>query len=202
MEYVLLKRDTEGYYECFLFSNNDICSLGCFFSSEDSCSSNWNEWIENDLEKVASGNHIYLEKKGSDIYIGDLYDARDEITTLKISKHTLLKLLQKWHQTVCKIKPKNVIIFHDNENDTFTIEMSNKEYVVLKRDKKGLYEDYYSNDHIRLLGSFFASEVTYTSSWDQWIIDDTLGLEINDNCVYLKKRPSLHHYWLSKRYSR
>ncbi len=122
MQYATLILEDYGNYRFTFISNEDMGILGFFLTDDVGCPvPSYNEWILDDsLGMYVSGNITALEKDGDYILLEDMYDQRKNPTRLKISRKSLITLLHDWQEKVCKLKPKNVTIKH--ENDIFTIE--------------------------------------------------------------------------------
>ena len=79
------------------------------------------DWILSDENVWAlSGNITVLEKVDDDIYLTDQYSQEKNPTELKISRQDLVRLIDEWRDKICKNKPAEVIIKH--ENNQFFIE--------------------------------------------------------------------------------
>jgi hypothetical protein len=127
VEYVRIDLE-DGTYMPIVFSNDDMATLGSFFTTDVVCFGDyWDKWIvdpSEDSEEI-SGNITYLEKEDGNIYLSFLYDESDEITRLKISPQNLLELLDYWRKNVSKIKPKYVFI--SGENGIYTMKSSDRD---------------------------------------------------------------------------
>jgi hypothetical protein len=127
MDYVKLSYNNHSYcYKEGSCLKMDL--LGCFLSSDVRCPDpthkfiSYQEWIQNDaLGMSTSGNITYLEKEGNHVYLSDLYSEEETPTRLKILRCQLVQLLNDWQEKVCKRKPKEVLIKHEDENQ-FSIE--------------------------------------------------------------------------------
>jgi hypothetical protein len=209
MEYLLLERHGGGEYGSTFYSNDDIATLSLFFGTDVGDSpSTWGGWIMDDSEGTeCSGNITALEKEGDYVYMSFLYDEGDNITKLKISRHSLHELIIKWFQTI-SIKPKYIVITHVIEDDTFAIHTSNDECAPLELLKKmnlnkrfisfslrpsGKYDNNASSDSaLGHVAHFLTDEVTCSSDyWKNWIFDDSQGLEKRGEIVSLIKKDNL-----------
>lgn len=127
MESVQLVYTDKGYYSCHFRSNAKMEILGHFLSSEVACGMSmlshptYQDWVKDDsLGFCVSGNMIELEKEDDYIFLQDMYSQENKPTQLKMSRGQLIRLLDEWQEKVCKLKPKEVIIKH--ENGEFSIE--------------------------------------------------------------------------------
>jgi hypothetical protein len=75
-----------------------------------------NKW-END---ETNGNCTFLQKEGDYILLSDLYSEETVPTILRLTKEEYRQILTDWEEKVIKLKPKEVIIKH--ENGQFIIE--------------------------------------------------------------------------------
>lgn len=105
-------------------SNIEMNILGNFLACDIRCggSESFKEWgltdkWEND---ETNGNITALERSGNYILLRDLYSEEKVPTTLKMTREQYGQILTDWEEKVCKLKPKEVVIKH--ENDRFTIE--------------------------------------------------------------------------------
>ena len=73
--------------------------------------SSWVSFLKESTYQKMSGNEIFLEKKGSDIYIGNLYceGLDEEYNNLKISMSGLLELIKKW-ENLLNNAPDEIIL--------------------------------------------------------------------------------------------
>ncbi|HEV2600875.1 MAG TPA: hypothetical protein VGT41_01125 [Candidatus Babeliales bacterium] len=103
-------------------SNLEMDILGCFLSSDVGCSSSSSHknWVPDDRSGSLYSNITFVEKEDGCIYLIDLYSEEDVPTKLKLSVPQFLQLLDNWSENVCKLRPQEVVIKH--ENDQFIIE--------------------------------------------------------------------------------
>lgn len=121
----LIYNNEQDYYSYENASSIEMNILGNFLNSDVRCEGRnfFRNWIlSNENEWAVSGNTTVLEKEGDFIYLTDQYPTEGNSVELKINKNQLIKLLDDWQEKVCKIKPKEVIINH--ENDQYIIETS------------------------------------------------------------------------------
>lgn len=128
MNYAKLMYDG-GSYACKSGSNLEMQNLGCFLSSDVGCLPPlpFRGWALNHQKGVVcgvSGNISFLEHEDGYIYLSDLYSDEEIPTELKLSVKQFLQLLNDWEQKVCKPKPQEVMIKH--ENGQFVIETKNE----------------------------------------------------------------------------
>lgn len=126
MEFVRFIYTDRGYYSSRDASNVEMESLGSFFTDDVGCSGgdSFKDFVLNDKFLCASSNATYLEKEDdyillSSLHAEDLYNPVE----LKITRDQFLKLIDDWNEKVCKVKPKEVIIKH--ENGEFIFETKN-----------------------------------------------------------------------------
>ena len=93
------------------------CDVGC--SGRSAPTYQW--WALDDSQGMAiSGNITFLDKEGDHIFLAGQCSEEKDPTELKISRKQFVKLLDDWQKKVCKTKPNEVIIKH--ENGEFIIE--------------------------------------------------------------------------------
>jgi hypothetical protein len=123
-----------GHYSDRESSNVEMCVLGMFLFDMWRCeNSTFKAWALANKENPKSGfnygigtNATYLEEDDNgDIHILDAIggDPGDIPGLIKMTKEQFVHLLDDWHEKVCKHKPKEVIIRH--ENGQFSIESKN-----------------------------------------------------------------------------
>lgn len=133
MEFIHLIISANERYTYKAASNIAMNILGDFFTTDVWCfgGQSFKDWALANKEDLASqftyhigANATFLEEE-DDGYIY-LHDANEWDTEkrksqyLKISRHQFVQLIDAWQEKVCKAKPKEVIIKH--ENDQFIIE--------------------------------------------------------------------------------
>ena len=128
MDFVKLRLMKNGYsYLYQAASTMEMDILGIFLSDDvGACDDNtldYKEWSHDDsLGMGISGNFGFLEKEGEYIFLTEIFRQKGDPTELKMSRQQFAQLLDEWQEKVCKIKPKEVIITH--ENDMFMVEVS------------------------------------------------------------------------------
>jgi hypothetical protein len=123
MEFVklLLSQNYKGY-SYIDASDIKMSILGLFLTDDVGCSSSpFKELAFNDnWGDACSGNITGLEKDGNYILLTDLYSNEETPSALKMTRQQYIQVITDWEEKVCKLKPKEVIIKH--ENDQFIIE--------------------------------------------------------------------------------
>jgi hypothetical protein len=107
-------------------SNLKMDILGCFLAYDVGCGypSSLKEWGINDSwGEATNGNITMLEKTGNYILLSDLFSEEEVPTVLKMTREQYVQVITDWEEKGCKLKPKEVIIKH--ENDQFIIETTN-----------------------------------------------------------------------------
>jgi len=107
-------------------SNIEMCILGNFLASNIGCNypSSFKEWGINDRwGDETTGNLTFLEKHGNYILLSDLYSEEEIPTKLKMTREEYVQVITDWAEKVCRLKPKEVIIKH--ENNQFIMETKN-----------------------------------------------------------------------------
>ena len=121
MELVNFFLDTSyGDYSSQNASNLEMCILGNFLISDVYHPSSYIEYALNEWEEYTSSNVTALAKENGYILLTDLYSEEKVPTALKMTCKQFIQLLTEWEEKVCKKKPKEVVIKH--ENDQFIIE--------------------------------------------------------------------------------
>lgn len=123
MEFAKLSLNNRGYYSYQDASNVEMNILATFLTDDIRCSGRtfFKDWLlSNENAWAVSGNATVLEKEGDYIYMTEEYSVEEELTEFKIGIQQLVKLIDDWNEKVCKLKPKEVIIKH--ENGEFIIE--------------------------------------------------------------------------------
>ena len=122
MEFVKLTSSLHGGYLCKNASNIEMTILGRFLTSDVGIgSSGFKKWgLTDSWGDACSGNLTALEKDNDYILLTDLYAEEETPTELKMTQKQFVQILTDWEEKVCKLKPKEVIIKH--ENDEFVIE--------------------------------------------------------------------------------
>ena len=128
MNFVKLNLTENGWSYLYQDASNiEMGILGIFLTDDVGSSgrgvSIYKEWTLDDSQSWAvSGNFSVLDKEGDYMFLADQCSQEEDPTELKISRQQFVKLLDDWQEKVCKTKPSNVIIKH--ENDEYSIETS------------------------------------------------------------------------------
>lgn len=127
MDYVKLIYN-DGSYDYKGGTSIEAQIIGHFFASDvrlrDQSYPTFKDWaLDDSLGMGVSGNITALEKEGDYVYLTDAYSLEDTPTEVKISRQQFVQLFDDWQEKVCKHKPKEVIIKH--ENGQFIIETKN-----------------------------------------------------------------------------
>ncbi len=69
-----------------------------------------NKWKNDET----NGNCTFLKKEGNYILLSDLYSEEEIPTILRLTKEQYKQILNDWEENVLKLKPKEVIIKHEN----------------------------------------------------------------------------------------
>ncbi len=109
-----------GSYNCKNSSSIEMDILGHFFSSDVRLGKEsyptFKDWALNDsLGMGVSGNITALEKEGNYVYLTDAYSLEKVPTEVKMTRQQFVQLFDEWQEKVCKNKPKEVIIKHEND---------------------------------------------------------------------------------------
>lgn len=123
MHFVKLLYDGRHYrYDGSSALKMDI--LGRFFISDVRESSlSYRNWALSDPNLSACGNVTSLDKEDGNICLSDLYSEESVPAELEMTLAQFVQLLDDWEKKVCKAKPTEVIIKH--ENDQFIVETKN-----------------------------------------------------------------------------
>ncbi len=78
--------------------------------------SSWIDFLNTSTYQQMSGNEVVLEKKGLNLYIGNLYydNSDKEYNKLKISISELIKLVKTW-ETLLDKEPEEIFLVCDND---------------------------------------------------------------------------------------
>ena len=123
MDFVKLLISSSGRYSYNGASNIEMNILGDFLASEIGCGypSSFKEWgINDNWGDETNGNLTILKKDGNYILLGDLLSEELVPTMLRMTRKQYVQVITDWEEKVCKLRPKEVIIKH--ENDEFIIE--------------------------------------------------------------------------------
>jgi hypothetical protein len=126
MNYVKLAYNSRSY-DYKGGTSTEVQILGHFLASDVRCSKEssptYAEWALQDRWGIGfTGNTTRVRKEDNYILLSDLYSEEAIPTKVKMTPHQFVQLIEDWYEKVCKHKPKQVIIKH--ENDKFTIETS------------------------------------------------------------------------------
>lgn len=114
-----------GFYDCSDTNSIEMYILGMFLAREVSGDpSFFREWFFDPEYTCIDGNTIELDKESGYVLLRDTYSQEKVRTILKLSNQQFLKLLDDWEEKVIKLKPKEVIIKH--ENNEFIIETTSE----------------------------------------------------------------------------
>ena len=115
MEFVKLIRSSHGSYSYEDASNIAMTILSRFLANDARYNpSSFKEYAFNDWEECTSSNLTSLRKEHGYIFLSDLYSEEKIPTELKISLNQFIQLLSDWEEKVHKLKPKEIIIKHEN----------------------------------------------------------------------------------------
>ena len=124
MEFVKLLYNSSSYsYKGSTSIKMDI--VGLFLESDVGCYwPTFKAWALDDSQASMNSNITVLEKENGNILLSDLYSEESMPTEVHMTIKQFIQLLDDWENKVCKLRPKEVIIKH--ENGEFIIETSNK----------------------------------------------------------------------------
>jgi hypothetical protein len=109
-------RTKVGLYYNIVKADGFLDNLACFLTHEiaGEKDSSWINFLNDSTYQKMSGNEIVLEKKGRDIYIGNLYceDSDEAYDKLKISISELLGLIKTWEDLLNK-EPEEIWFIHN-----------------------------------------------------------------------------------------
>ncbi|SRR5260221_3253707 len=124
MDFIKLIESSLGGYIYRDASNEEMTILGHFLASDIRCggSESYREWGLTDKWKndETNGNITALERSGNYILLRDLFSEEEVPTALRMTREQFGQMLTDWEEKVCKKKPREVVIKH--ENDQFIIE--------------------------------------------------------------------------------
>ena len=136
MEWITLKKCDNTTYIYQNSSSVGMTILGIFLYVDVWCNNSqfFKDWTLADKKNPSSKFTNYIGANATELEEGDdgyiyLRDATEpfslenELQYLKISRQQFIQLLDEWQNKVCKRKPKEVIIKH--ENGQFFIETNN-----------------------------------------------------------------------------
>ncbi|HLC07119.1 MAG TPA: hypothetical protein VJJ26_02940 [Candidatus Babeliales bacterium] len=120
VKYITLSHNNKDYYSYKSASNIEMSILGQFlFSEVRNDISFFKKWFFDELSDSASNNCTILEKEDGFILIRDMYSEEEEPTQLKLTYAQFLQILNDWEEKVIQLKPKEVIIKHENDQFIF-----------------------------------------------------------------------------------
>lgn len=110
-----------GDYSSRGASTLEMNILGDFLSSDVGFYSapSFKKYAFNNTQKYTNSNITALKKENGYIFLSDLYSEEDSPVSLKLSHDQFIKLLDDWQETVCKSKPKEVILKYENDQYIF-----------------------------------------------------------------------------------
>jgi hypothetical protein len=126
MEFIkFIISSSDNTYKYVDASNIMMNILGNFLVCDVWCSDqkwpSFKDWaLDDSLGMGVGGNVTFLEKENNYIYLTDAYSQEKIPAEVKMTRQQFVQLLDDWEEKVCKLKPKRVIIKHDN--DQFIIE--------------------------------------------------------------------------------
>ncbi|HEV2600877.1 MAG TPA: hypothetical protein VGT41_01135 [Candidatus Babeliales bacterium] len=113
------------YYSYVDVSNMEMHNLGIFLSTDVGYDIElYKNWASNDTYPSVSGNITVVDKENEKVCVCEMYSDEDVPTELLIGIPQFLQLLDDWNEKVCKLRPQEVVIKH--ENDQFIIETKNE----------------------------------------------------------------------------
>jgi len=117
---VLTPYNTYWYHNS---ASQEMLILGGFFISNFACGyREYQDWKFDDSQNAStSSNCTLLEKNEGLIVLSDLYSELKKPTQVRITRQNFVSLCDEWQEKVCKHKPKEVTIKH--ENGHFPIEV-------------------------------------------------------------------------------
>ena len=117
MNFVKLLLDVSyGNYSYEDASNVEMDILGHFFCDVGCDASDFfRKWALTSIdEDVCGGNCTVLEKVGDNIVLSDEYPVEPVPTKLKMTTKQFVQLFDEWQEKIVKLRPKEVIIKHEN----------------------------------------------------------------------------------------
>jgi hypothetical protein len=122
---VKLIYDNHDYHIDTFDPSEGIGLLGMFLAVDVKCQEAFRVYFRDETCTTIAGNSTYLEKKKADVIIYDMYPDEVEGSPMQITvpNDEFAMILNTWLDDICKQKPREVIIKH--ENDRFSIEMKN-----------------------------------------------------------------------------
>ena len=120
MEFIKLVISSSERYSYDSASNIKMNILGDFLASDVYRPSSFINWALDTESDHACANLTDLDKENGYIVMSDLYSEEETPTELKMTQKQFVQILTDWEEQVLKLKPKEVIIKH--ENDEFVIE--------------------------------------------------------------------------------
>jgi hypothetical protein len=113
----------KGSYNYHSTDSREMAILGLFLSSDVIHPSSFINWTFDNESDHACANLTNLDKEEGYILMSDLYSEEETPTELKMTQKQFVQILTDWEEKVLKLKPKEVIIKH--KNDEFVIETKN-----------------------------------------------------------------------------
>ena len=95
--------------------------LGRFLAIDVGCtrggSPTYAEWAFQDKWGTGfSGNTTRVEKEDNHVLLSGVFPEEEIPPKLKISRQQFVDIIEEWYEKVCKYKPKEVTIKHENGN--------------------------------------------------------------------------------------
>jgi hypothetical protein len=122
---IKLTYDNHDYHINIFDPSESIGLFGMFLAVDVKCQEAFRiSWCDETCTTIA-GNSTYLEKGKTSVIIYDMYPDESEgyPKQITIPNNAFAVILNTWLDDICKQRPKEVIIKH--ENDKFSIEMKN-----------------------------------------------------------------------------
>jgi len=122
MEFIKLIISSYDSYNYNGASNIEMNILGNFLSSDVRCQiTPYRQWALNDRDIGIGGNLTDLYKEDGNVFLADILSEEEVPTELKMTIQQFVQLLDDWETKVCKKKPEEVLIKH--QDGEFIIEI-------------------------------------------------------------------------------
>jgi hypothetical protein len=124
MNNVKIFLNERGYYQRESGSTIKMSLLAGLFVDDVGCNrASFKEWADTASDgDCFSGNITNLELEGDDIVMTDLYP--EVPAEVRMTRHQFVKLFDEWQEKVCKNRPRELFIIHDN--DEYFIKVTNQ----------------------------------------------------------------------------